>query len=579
MVTVDVHDAFCLHPLPEGGAVAALRGLGLSVPRGELLVVHGPNGSGKTTLMRVLAGEQRLAAGRATVAGLDLATAGARDLARWRSGRLGQVDQDARRLLRPEFDVLDNVALQSRIAGKPRAQARSLAAAALDELGLGDLARCRVSELSGGQRQRVAICAALAHRPDLVLADEPTGELDLASADQVYGLLEKAVREAGATLVMVTHDRRAAQIADRVVRIRDGRISESWVPSGSEALVMDDRGWIRLPQAVRDQVPGGALWAPEVGEGRVGLRRTGLSDARGEVLPDHGRGLAAGRAGRAGRGEGRPGHAEGLAGGRGESSPDHGRGLVGDRGEGPPDHGAGLVGGRGEGLPDRGVGRGRGRGEVVVELSGVRLSYAGSSRQYVLGAPPGPGLDLTVRGGDLAAVSGRSGTGKSSLLRVVLGLQKPDEGVVRLGGQDLTGLDRDQRAKLRGQLSAVVMQQVHLALTADAAGVIDLARAARGLPADRERVLELLGRLGLQGLARRRVASLSGGERQRVTLARALALDPGLLVLDEPTSQLDEASAQLVTAVLEQTARSGTAVLVATHDPVLSAAASHLVLH
>jgi ABC-type lipoprotein export system ATPase subunit len=500
--TVEVRDAFCLHPLPGGGAVAALRGLGLTVAPGELLVVHGPNGSGKTTLLRVLAGEQPLAAGQATVAGLDLAAARPRDLARWRNTRLGQVDQDARRLLRNEFDVLDNVAMQLRIAGTARAEARSTALEALDALGLGELASRRMSTLSGGQRQRVAVCAALAHRPELVLADEPTGELDEASADEVYKLLSEAVRAAGATLVLVTHDRRAGGIADRVVRIRDGRISETWDPSGSEQLVMDDRGWIRLPQAVRDQVPGGTLWAPAVAQGQVALRRLGpeapASVIAGAELRDHEPGVA------------------------------------------------------------------------MVELRGVGLSYPGG--EPVLG----PGFDLTVETGEMVVVAGRSGAGKSTLLRVVLGLQRPDEGSVRLGGEDLTGLDRDGRARLRGRTSAVVMQQVHLALTLDATADVDLARATRGLPADPELVAGLLEELNLTGLAHRRVASLSGGERQRVALARALALQPRLLVLDEPSSQLDEASAQRVAEVLGRTARGGTAVLVASHDPVLTQAATRV---
>ena len=503
--TVEVKDAFCLHPLPGGGAVAALRGLGLTVTSGELLVVHGPNGSGKTTLLKVLAGEQPLAAGQAIVAGLDLAAAKPRDLARWRNTQLGQVDQDARRLLRNEFDVLDNVAMQLRIAGTARNQARSAALEALNTLGLGELAARRVSTLSGGQRQRVAVCAALAHRPQLVLADEPTGELDEASADDVYQMLSEAVRAVGATLVLVTHDHRAGVIADRVVRIRDGRISETWNPraeTGSEQLVMDDRGWIRLPQAVRDQVPGGTLWAPAVAEGGVELRRLGPG------TPDQ------------------------------PSVQTSSISVVSQ--------------------------------QPMVELKGVRLSYPGE--RSVLG----PDFGLTVETGEMVVVAGRSGAGKSTLLRVVLGLQRPDEGTVRLGGEDLGGLDRDARAQVRGRVSAVVMQQVHLALTMDATAGVDLARAARGLPADPDRVAGLLAELGLTGLAHRRAASLSGGERQRVALTRALALQPRLLVLDEPTSQLDEASAQRVAGVLVRTARQGTAVLVASHDPVLVAAATRV---
>lgn len=495
MNAVEIRDAFCLHPLPGGGTVAALRGLGLSVPRGELLVLHGPNGSGKSTLLRVLAGEQALAAGQATVAGLDLATADPGRLARWRSRSLGQVDQDARRLLRAEFDVLDNVALQLRIAGMPKAKARATALQSLTSLGLAGLAHRRVDTLSGGQRQRVAVCAAVAHRPDLVLADEPTGELDAESADAVYRLLAEAVRVVGATLVLVTHDRRAGEIADRVVRIRDGRISETWHPGEpAESLVMDDRGWIRLPESVRGQA---TLWSPEVSGPTVVLKQR-ESVSRSE--------------------------------------------------------------------PPRTPAEKRHPGTKLVELEGVRVSYPAS--------PPILG-DFEVRAGELVVVAGRSGAGKSTLLRVALGLQRPDAGTVRLAGEDLAGLNRDARAGLRGRVSAVVTQQVHLAQTANPTADADLARAGRGLPADPELVAGLLERLGLAALAHRALSTLSGGERQRVALARALAVQPRLLVLDEPTSQLDEASAQLVAAELIR--QGDSAVLVATHDPVLTSVADRVI--
>ena len=249
---VEVHDLFCLYPAPTG-SVAALRGLSLCVPVGERLVVHGPNGSGKSTLLGVLAAEVAPSAGSVRVAGVDLT--GADDATRTvlRRDRLGLVDQRARRSLRPELDVVDNVALQLRVAGRPREKARSAGREALDSLGLGHLAGRRPETLSGGEAQRVAVAAALAHRPTVVLADEPTGELDAAAADLVYDVLAAAVRDLGATLVLVTHDPRAARIADRVVRIRDGRLSEQWDPAAphSETLVVDDRGWVRLPDALR----------------------------------------------------------------------------------------------------------------------------------------------------------------------------------------------------------------------------------------------------------------------------------------------------------------------------------------
>ncbi|MFI5101682.1 MAG: ATP-binding cassette domain-containing protein, partial [Actinomycetes bacterium] len=251
------HDLFCLYPTPTGH-VAALRGLSLEVAPGERVVVHGPNGSGKTTLLRVLAGEQPPSAGVVRVVGTDLAGADEGDLDQLRSRRLGLVDQHHARTLRPELDVVGNVALQLRLAGCAASEARQRAGDALARLGLESLSGRRPQTLSGGEAQRVAVCAAVAHGPSLVLADEPTGELDRVSAEAVYALLAEATSAAGASLLLVTHDVRAAAIADRVVRIRDGRLSEEWQPAASpgagapeETLVVDDRGWVRLPERLR----------------------------------------------------------------------------------------------------------------------------------------------------------------------------------------------------------------------------------------------------------------------------------------------------------------------------------------
>ncbi|MBO0870582.1 MAG: ATP-binding cassette domain-containing protein, partial [Micromonosporaceae bacterium] len=246
------HDVFCLYPTPRGH-VAALRGLTLDVAPGERVVVHGPNGSGKTTLLRVLAGERSPSAGTVEVCGVDLVGAGEREANQLRSRLLGRVDQHHYRTLRPELSTLDNVALQLRLAGVRAAPARQRAGELLDRLGLGGLAHRRATTLAGGEAQRAAVCAAVAHQPRLILADEPTGELDRVAADAVYDLLSTVATGTGAALVLVSHDTQAMRVADRVVRIRDGRLSEEWTPAdaGNESLVVDDRGWVRLPEPLR----------------------------------------------------------------------------------------------------------------------------------------------------------------------------------------------------------------------------------------------------------------------------------------------------------------------------------------
>ncbi len=515
---VDVRDAFCLHPLPGGGAVAALRGLTLAVGVGERVVVHGPNGSGKTTLLRVLAGEQALSAGRAMVAGTDLAAAARRELAAWRARRLGWVDQHPARTLRPELDVVGNVALQLRLAGTGPAPAREAAMSALTNLRVDHLWNRAPSTLSGGEAQRVAVAAALAHGPALVLADEPTGELDAVTADAVYDALADAVASAGAALVLVTHDRRAARVADRVVRIRDGRISETWLSgnptpvSPEEFLVVDDRGWLRLPEPLRR-----AVGMPET----MGVRRAGASVVLTPV----------------------PGGPVATA------EPVPSRGPTHEPAE-PVD-------------PRPGIGC-----APLVRMRGIGLAYGG---RCVL-----EGLDLDVEEGRLLVVRGRSGTGKSTLLRVLVGLERPDTGTVCVAGADLATLDRAGLARLRRECAAVVLQQVHLAETVDAVANLELARAVRGQPSQREADVVGLHAIGVASVAHRNVATLSGGERQRVAVARALAVGARLVVLDEPSAQLDEAGAEQLAGVLATAAAKGTTLVVASHDPVLVAVADRV---
>ena len=185
--------------------------------------------------------------------------------------------------------------------------------------------------------------------------------------------------------------------------------------------------------------------------------------------------------------------------------------------------------------------------------------------------------DLDVRPATLTVIRGRSGSGKSTILRVLLGLSDPDEGQVLLGGVDLSGLDRTARADLRRDVVAVSGQGGALAEPLDVEENLALARTARGLPDDPDAVASIIDALGLHPVRGRAVRLLSGGERQRVAVARSLVVGRPLVVLDEPTSQQDEAHAELVADVLASAAATGTALLCATHDPVLSAAAAEVI--
>jgi ABC-type lipoprotein export system ATPase subunit len=243
---VEVRDAFRLYP-SGSGATVALQGLDLAVEPGEIVVALGPSGAGKSTLLRVLAGLERLSAGSARVFDTDLNRLGATAAAAFRSTNVGLLDQHYARSLSADLSCRHNVALQLELLGVAPRASRSRADELLDRVGLLDRAADRPGALSGGEQQRVAVCAAVAHGPALVLADEPAGELDAANAERVYRLLGALIHEARATALIVSHDSAAASIADRLVYIRDGRISEQGRPGEPTTLVVSRKGWARLP--------------------------------------------------------------------------------------------------------------------------------------------------------------------------------------------------------------------------------------------------------------------------------------------------------------------------------------------
>jgi ABC-type lipoprotein export system ATPase subunit len=248
-LAIDVREAFRIHRLGAATSVA-LQGLTLAVEEGEIVVVLGPSGSGKTTLLRTVAGFDTLSAGVARVLGVDVAALGPGAAARFRAKNLGLLDQHYARALSPDLTCVHSVGLGLELLGTPRGDARKTAAELLERIGLGDRLDARPGSLSGGEQQRVALCAALAHRPRLLLADEPAGELDEANAKLVYDLIHELAREQGTTALVVSHDRAAASIADRLVYVRDGRVVEEGRPGTRTSLVVTAPGWVRLPDPI-----------------------------------------------------------------------------------------------------------------------------------------------------------------------------------------------------------------------------------------------------------------------------------------------------------------------------------------
>jgi ABC-type lipoprotein export system ATPase subunit len=246
---VELDHVFRVYPTDEGGS-AALQGLTFTVSESEIVVVFGPSGSGKTTMLRILAGFDRPSTGRVDVLGVDLRRLGRRRLDDFRGRFLGFVDQQYSAALAPELTARELVALPLGLAGATRDRQLERADELLEVVGLADRADARPFELSGGERQRIAVAAAVSRRPRLLLADEPTAELDSRNAAAVYELIERIVRTEAASAVVVSHDPASAAIADRIVHVRDGRVSGEAGRDGQEgeSIVVGRGGWIRLPE-------------------------------------------------------------------------------------------------------------------------------------------------------------------------------------------------------------------------------------------------------------------------------------------------------------------------------------------
>ena len=264
--------------------VVALRGLDLKVAHGEMMAIVGASGSGKSTLLNILAGLDTPSAGRVMVGERDLLTTTAEDLVRYRRTEVGFVWQQTGRNLIPYLSAQQNVEVPAILEGASRRQARRRAELLLEQVGLAERRKQRPDQLSGGEQQRVAIAVALANDPPLLLADEPTGELDSATADEVFRVFRTLNETTGVTVVVVTHDRAIAQRVDRVVAMRDGRTSTEIVRHAAfsrgqgeiieEFAVVDRSGRLQIPREHLD--------ALGIGE----RARVELSDDHVEVRPE-----------------------------------------------------------------------------------------------------------------------------------------------------------------------------------------------------------------------------------------------------------------------------------------------------
>lgn len=549
--------------------VVALQGLDLEVQQGEFLAIVGASGSGKSSLLNLLGGLDRPSAGRLLVGGQDLLKLGDQALARYRLAQVGFVWQQAARNLLPYLTAQENVELPMVAAGAPAKASTQYAQELLDAVGLADRRRHRLAQLSGGQQQRVAIAVALANRPKLLLADEPTGEVDSATAQLIWQALRSLSQRYSLTVVIVSHDRAIARVVDRVVSIRDGKTSSETVrqhpdthPHSAEhfqeRVVLDVAGRMQLPRDYLQQRGINTRATVELVEEGILIR--GLAgDATGEraqsaltpALPQQTPGLVV---------DGQ----DDLP----ETPLAWWQRLLRRRQPAPPAPSpseetllipspVGSVRPSGATTDD---------GAPIIITEGVRRHYqVGSEEVQAL-----RGVDVRIRRGGLVVFKGRSGSGKTTLLNLMGGLDQPTGGRVTLFGHDLSQLSDDARTRLRQERIGFVFQSFSLLPVFSALENVEmLLRVAQmDEAARRARSLDCLSLVGLRRWADHRPFEMSGGQQQRLSIARALAYGPEVLIADEPTSNLDSETGRQVLQLFQRLVQEeGFTVLMASHDP------------
>jgi peptide/nickel transport system ATP-binding protein len=506
--------------------VVALQGLDLEVEKGEMMALVGPSGSGKSTLLNVMGGLDTPSVGQISVGDYDLLNLDARQRVRYKREIVGFLWQQPTRNLLAYISARENIELPLMLTQRSAQERKDRSQEILDVLGLSERADFKPEQLSGGEQQLVALGVALANNPQLVLADEPTGQLDSDSAELMFDALREINKIYKTTIIIVTHDPEVAARVDRVVGIRDGRTSTEIrrERSQEDGTVLEEE-WVILDRTGRMQIPQVYVDALAM-RGRVKIR----------LEPDH---VSVW-----------PGYLEG-----GDETlkvwrPDQTFDLGQEVADLPP-------------INER---------PLAVETHNLCRSFdVGVETIHAVDE-----VDLAIPVGVLAVIKGRSGAGKTTLLNLIGGLDEPTKGRVVVDGKDMTHLSNREKVELRRKEISYVFQTFGLMPVLSAKENVEAPlRLVLASGRDRRsRSEEVLRLVGLSERAHHRAFELSGGEQQRVAVARSLANRPRLILADEPTGQLDTVTGSNIIALLKEVVRqSGITVVIASHDPKVEEAA------
>jgi ABC-type lipoprotein export system ATPase subunit len=509
------------------GGFTALNGINLDIFQGEFLGLTGKSGAGKTTLLNMISGVSSLTSGEVLFTNhqngtgkngydnLIVHSMNENELALWRGRNLGIVYQSFELL--PQMDLVNNIMIPQDFTGSFRPKiSRDNALELLDLVELSEHANKKPSQISGGQKQRVAIARALVNDPPVILADEPTGNLDTVTAETIFQIFEQLVAN-GKTIVMVSHDASLATRFSRWVQISDGEIVETSTPKKADGTLSQSYP----PNVIKTAANGGNGKSPV----KVDEKKLFADDQQGEKAEKPGRLEENGSTVNVSVSE-----PETLAKGKSGSQ------------QSAADSGPAVV------------------------LRDVIKTYRNAAGEF----PALKGINLQMNYGQFISIVGKSGSGKSTLLNMLTGIDHPTSGEVIIGGKRIYEMTESQRALWRGKNVGIVFQFFQLLPTLTLLENTMLPMDYCNIYPAQERqakAMELLNMVGLEDHAFKLPGAVSSGQQQSAAIARALATDPPIIVADEPTGNLDSRSADIILSLFKELAARGKTILLVTHDP------------